>query len=60
MRTIRLASMRTLGELTRAARCLPRSVQFGRCYLSGGLFVVSVKHGRLDLVIHRSHPDWAV
>jgi hypothetical protein len=60
MRVIRLASMRTPNELARAARCLPVSVQFGRCYLSNDLFVVSVGHGHLDLAVHRSHPDWAV
>jgi hypothetical protein len=47
-------------ELAIAARCLLGSVQFGRCYLSGGLFVTSVDHGCLGLAVHRSCPDWAV
>ena len=47
-------------ELALAARCLMGSVQFGRCYLSGGLLVMSVDHGHLGLAVHRSCPDWAV
>ena len=59
VRVFRRASMRTLMG-PRVARCSLGSVQSGRCYLSGGLLVVSVDHGRLDQAFHRSHPDWAI